>query len=231
MGLRLRVRGSVQGVGFRPWVRRAAREFGVRGSVTNARLGVRIDAFGDASALEAFRACIESPPLPGVRVESVEASALVLAREPATFEIRESQLRIDEMSAAEISLAADLPTCEDCLQELRAPSSRRFRYPFIACARCGPRYTISRTSPWDRVRTTMAEFSLCEACATEYADPGDRRFHAESIACANCGPSLRTVGRSGAWSVGNARALARALETLRGGGLVVVQGVGGFPLA
>lgn len=230
MGLLLELRGSVQGVGFRPWVRRTARALAVRGSVANAPDGVRIEAFGSEAALAAFRARLEAPPLPGAAVESVACRPLEAAAEAEDFEIAASRTR-DAERAADVALAPDLPSCPACLEELANPSSRRHRHPFVACASCGPRYTIVRALPWDRERTAMADFPLCPSCAAEYRDPEDRRFHAESTSCPACGPSLRSLDADGGARALGAAALSDTLDVLREDGIVAVQGVGGFHLA
>jgi hydrogenase maturation protein HypF len=209
---------------------RIAHELGVRGRVRNDREGTCIEAFGSEPALAAFRRRLEQPALPGTRLETVTV-ADVDGGGPPDFSIVESDLR-DAGRRLDVALAPDLPTCPDCLEELFDPRSRRHRYPFIACAQCGPRYTAARDLPWDRARTAMSDFPLCPECASEYARPSDRRFHAEAIACAACGPSLRceASGHDGRVAFADA-ALADAVDVLRGGGVVAVQGVGGFHLA
>jgi hydrogenase maturation protein HypF len=230
MGRRFGLRGSVQGVGFRPWVRRTAHELGVRGSVANAPGGVRIDGFGEADALDAFLARMAAPALPGARVEDIGTRALFADPEPEGFEIVSSRTRADPRGR-EIALAPDLPSCSACLSELLTPSARRFRYPFVSCAQCGPRYTIARNLPWDRVRTAMDEFPLCLDCAAEYRDSDDRRFHAEATSCPDCGPSLCCIDAGREVAAGNEASLARAVAALRRRQIVAVQGIGGFHLA
>jgi hydrogenase maturation protein HypF len=227
-GLRLSIRGSVQGVGFRPWLWRSAHRLGLRGRVRNVPGGVAAELFGSPEALAELRGRLDDPPLPGARVESVEARPLDGAA-PPRLEI------VDSGGAAApgagLGVAADLPTCVACLDDVADPASRRHRYPFTACAACGPRYTMARDLPWDRARTAMADFALCAACAREYADPDDRRFHAEATACPACGPSLRARPARGEGPVAGEQALAGAVASLRAGGVVAVQGIGGFHLA
>ncbi len=231
MGVRLSLRGSIQGVGFRPWVLRVAREFDVRGTVANTPDGVRIDAFGTTPALASFQSRVTQPALAGCLVDAVESRPLDAAILPRAFEIVESLGRSRERGSADLALAPDLRCCSDCLAELKDPSSRRYRYPFVTCAACGPRYTLAYDLPWDRVRTAMVHFPLCNDCADEYGDPDDRRFHAEAISCPVCGPALYCLSAKGVVATGNEASLAQALEVLRRGEIVAVQGVGGFHLA
>jgi hydrogenase maturation protein HypF len=210
---RLEVRGLVQGVGFRPFVHRLAGHHGLGGFVLNHGDGVTIEAEGDAGALRAFaRALTEQAPdlarVDAVRIVGVEA------RGEATFAIRPS-VRSGGRRAA---VPPDAATCADCLRELFDSSDRRYRYPFLNCTRCGPRFTIVTDVPYDRARTTMAGFAMCAECRSEYEDPADRRFHAEPIACPACGPSLSMP-------------LEEAIAVLLGGGVVAIKGLGGYHLA
>jgi len=184
---RLIVRGVVQGVGFRPFVKRLADRMGVRGSVCNTGDGVVIEVVTDVSGAQEFAAALhrEKPPLAAIeecRIESVVAHGEV----PDRFTIELSQ----PIPGAFTLVSPDIATCPDCLAEIRDRGNRRYRYAFTNCTNCGPRYTIIRQTPYDRANTTMAAFAMCNACAAEYADPADRRFHAEPTACAACGPSL-----------------------------------------
>src|SRR3954451_10964877 len=181
---RFRVRGVVQGVGFRPFVYGLAREHALAGFVLNDGEGVLIEAEGQTDSLEQFAAAIraEAPPL--ARVERVEAEPLP-PRGETTFRIEASPA-----PGGSALIPPDVATCDDCLRELFDPRDRRYRYPFVNCTQCGPRFTIVRRVPYDRPNTTMAGFPLCAECRAEYEDPGDRRFHAEPIACPVCAPSL-----------------------------------------
>jgi hydrogenase maturation protein HypF len=209
---RILVRGVVQGVGFRPFVHNLARDAGLTGFVQNDGAGVTIEIQGEARALDEFvgRVADRAPPL--ARVESLVTSRLAPREEPS-FVIQASG---DAGSGALIP--ADVATCDDCLRELFDRSDRRYRYPFINCTQCGPRFTIVRASPYDRVNTTMAGFSMCADCRREYEDPADRRFHAEPIACPACGPRLSMP-------------LDRAIGLLHEGKILAVKGLGGYHLA
>jgi hydrogenase maturation protein HypF len=207
---RYRVTGVVQGVGFRPFVYGLARREGLGGFVLNDGEGVVIEAEGRELDRFAAELANEAPPL--ARVDSVTAVAL----EP----VGEREFRILESipSARSALIPADVATCDDCLRELFDPDDRRYRYPFVNCTQCGPRFTIVREVPYDRPNTTMAGFPLCEDCRREYEDPADRRFHAEPIACPVCGPKL-------------SMRLEDAVEALRDGSIVAVKGLGGYHLA
>ncbi len=212
--LRLRVRGIVQGVGFRPFVHRLARRYGISGFVLNDEDGVVVEAEGDAGTLAAFvdAIAIEAPPL--ARITAIERSTCS-PRFDSTFAIVLSE---DGRSGRTTLVAPDAATCDDCLRELFDPSDRRHRYPFVNCTNCGPRFTIVKSVPYDRQRTTMAGFPLCAACRSEYEDPADRRFHAEPIACPECGPRLTMP-------------IEEAAGLLLEGQVLAVKGLGGYHLA
>ncbi len=222
---RLVITGRVQGVGFRPFVKRMASEYGITGSVRNCGGEVEIHAEGEASALEAFQQALRerAPPL------ADPAPACVSTMEPlgiSSFVIEASENR----SSAHIHLPPDYFVCDDCLAEMQDPTERRYRYPFINCTQCGPRYTLIDRLPYDRPNTSMRTFRLCPACQTEYTDPLDRRYHAQPLACPVCGPSLlfRSPGFSDRH--GNEAALASCVDRLRQGGIVAVKGIGGYHL-
>ncbi|HVO09571.1 MAG TPA: carbamoyltransferase HypF [Vicinamibacteria bacterium] len=224
-GRRIEVRGTVQGVGFRPWVYRIAREAGLGGRVRNDPGGVTIEAFGTSAALDSFLRRIERERPPAAEVREVR-SATIPAEATRTFEIVSSA---DE-GARVVSIPADLATCPECLRETFDPGDRRFRYPFTNCTHCGPRYTIARDVPYDRPATTMAGFVMCADCRREYEEPADRRFHAQPIACPACGPRLRLLGADGT-AVGADEPIAAAAAALRSGQVVAVKGLGGYHLA
>lgn len=218
----LRVRGTVQGVGFRPFIYRVALELGLAGAVWNDSDGVVIDVEGRDADLDALeRRIVEAPP-PRSLVESLAKESPPFAGY-AGFEIRESEGK----ASASARVSPDLATCAECLAELRDPEDRRYRYPFLNCTGCGPRYTIVRAVPYDRATTTMAAFPMCGPCAAEYADPLSRRFHAQPNACGVCGPRVWLHGEG---SEGEA-AIGRAVAALKEGAILAVKGLGGFHLA
>lgn len=219
---RIRVSGVVQGVGFRPFVWRLARELSLTGWVRNDAEGVEIAAEGEARQLAALleRLRLEAPPL--ARIDAVHTRA-VAASGGSGFIIGES--RGGELSTA---IGHDSATCSDCLAELCDPDERRYRHPFITCTHCGPRYTVTYGLPYDRFRTSLADFPLCPDCAREYADPGKRRYAAETISCPNCGPQLSLVDARGQALPGDP--IAATLALLRAGRIVAIKGLGGFHL-
>ena len=221
---RLLVRGLVQSVGFRPFVYRLARRLGVTGSVRNVAGVVEIHAEGPPEVLDAFAEAVTSQAPPLARVESVveEAAALTGA---LGFSVAPSA---DAPSGAPL-VSPDVATCAACLRELLDPADRRYRYPFINCTDCGPRFTIIEALPYDRERTSMRVFPMCDECRAEYQDPGDRRFHAEPVACPACGPRLRILDAS--WAALAGDPVERAADLLREGAIVAIKGLGGFHLA
>ncbi len=224
---RLRVTGTVQGVGFRPFVYRLARAYGVVGSVHNDGHGVVVEATADSETLEPFVAAIGAEAPAAARIDAiVELERRAAASAPAGFVIVGSE-RIAGVTTA---ISPDLTVCDDCLRELRDPADRRYRYPFINCTNCGPRYSIIEALPYDRELTTMRVFPMCARCEAEYRDPLDRRFHAQPIACPVCGPRLR-FARMGADAIWDDGALQAAVRALRQGAIVAVKGLGGYHLA
>ncbi|MDQ3294103.1 MAG: carbamoyltransferase HypF, partial [Actinomycetota bacterium] len=219
---RIRVTGTVQGVGFRPFVYRHATRLGLRGWVQNDSAGVLIEVEGDAPAVDEVTRLLTDEPPPLARVGNVSTESVPVAGD-AAFAILDSGH--DGEPTAPVSV--DTATCAACLAEVDDPADRRFRYPFTNCTDCGPRYTIVRSVPYDRPGTTMAGFTMCPACQAEYDDPADRRFHAQPNACPECGPRLR-------WSLSGAEgdaALDATVAALRSGAVVAVKGIGGFHLA
>ncbi|MCJ7500215.1 carbamoyltransferase HypF [bacterium] len=221
---RVTVDGIVQGVGFRPFVYRIATELGLCGWVNNTTDGVVIEIEGEAEALNAFLVKLETTPPPLSKITSIKS----LTKEPSgyrDFTIRHSLAGADPT----VLVAPDSATCPDCVRELFDPENRRYRYPFINCTNCGPRYTILRSVPYDRPNTSMAKFPLCENCQGEYDNPADRRFHAQPNACHDCGPSLTLLDRNG--TVTGSDPLVGAIEELKSGRVLAVKGLGGYHLA
>lgn len=229
-GERIRVRGTVQGVGFRPTVWRIAQALGVRGRVANDGEGVLIEVWGEDAVLHEFveRIRHEAPPL--ARIENIERSAVDADIAPADFRIVAS-----EATTGHTHVAPDTATCPACVQEIFDPFARRFRYPFTNCTHCGPRLSIIQRIPYDRANTTMAQFPLCLACAAEYDNPADRRFHAQPVACHACGPRLALVRSDGhplaLEAVTFLDEADAACTLLQRGHVVAIQGLGGYQLA
>jgi hydrogenase maturation protein HypF len=225
---RMRVRGVVQGVGFRPFVLRLARELGLRGWVLNDGDGVRIHAEGEAAALAALERRLVTDAPPAAVVDAVEAGdADVDPGLAPDFVIRASE----DGGSPTARISPDLAVCEDCLGELQDPADPRGGYPYITCTNCGPRYSIILGLPYDRPRTTMADWPLCEACRGQYEDPADRRFHAQPVACPRCGPTYRLEDAGGTVTDVGPAAIAAAAERLRGGAVLALKGIGGYHLA
>ncbi len=222
--LRLHVSGVVQGVGFRPFVHRLARELDLSGWVRNDAAGVEIEAHGERLQLEALRARLCAEVREPARIDAIGEEWTQQVAPAAGFSIAPS-------SGGRIRTAVghDTALCAECLAELFNPRDRRHRYAFTHCTRCGPRYTITFALPYDRAGTSMGDFLPCPECAREYQDPDSRRFHAEANACPRCGPSLQCLDGAGAAVAGDP--LASALQMLRDGLVVAIKGLGGFHLA
>jgi len=219
------VRGVVQGVGFRPFVYRLAQEEGLAGSIGNDTDGVTIEVEGPLERLNAFvhRLRTELPPL--ARIDSVAVRELA-----ATGEVGFRIIASEVLGRVNTGIPADAATCADCLHELMDPADRRFRYPFLNCTNCGPRYTITRRIPYDRPQTSMAIFRMCAECQAEYDDPGNRRFHAQPNACWVCGPRVWLVDRDGV-ATAVEDSVAACIDRLAAGDIVAIKGIGGFHLS
>ncbi|PXW37022.1 hydrogenase maturation carbamoyltransferase HypF [Klebsiella oxytoca] len=219
-GVQIRIRGKVQGVGFRPFVWQLAQELGLCGDVCNDGDGVLVRlGGGDAAFLaELTQRC---PPL--ARIDSTQTQPFAWAIAPLDFTIRQSGA-----GSMRTQIVPDAATCPACLAEMNDPQERRYRYPFINCTHCGPRFTIIRAMPYDRPLTSMSPFPLCPSCAAEYRNPADRRFHAQPVACAECGPQLEW--RGDAANLFGEAALQAAIARLLAGEIVAVKGLGGFHL-
>ena len=224
-GRRFRILGTVQGVGFRPWVYHAAMDAGVAGRVRNDAAGVSIDAFGDSAAIGRFIAMLHGDPPPAARITG-------FLQTPIPFECDTSFVIVPSADTGVpcVSIPPDLTTCDQCAAEIADPANRRYRYPFTNCTNCGPRFTIASGIPYDRAATTMAPFVMCPACQREYDDPGDRRFHAQPNACPACGPVLTLATFTGA-SIAVDDPIEAAAEALRDCLIVAIKGLGGFHLA
>src|ERR1017187_3973815 len=213
--IRIRLRGIVQGVGFRPFVHNLAGKLGLAGYVLNSSAGLVTEAEGPAEAVDRFAEAIgtEAPPLAWIQEMTAEDLPLEGGK---NFEIRHSAVETGEFAL----ISPDVATCPECLRDCRQPGNRRFGYPFTNCTNCGPRYTIIRDIPYDRASTTMAPFHMCEECQREYDDPDNRRFHAQPNACPVCGPSI----------TGN-MPLTEARRRLAAGEILAIKGLGGYHLA
>ena len=223
--LRIELIGRIQGVGFRPFAFRLARQLGLSGSVRNNGDGVAIEVEGRQSAIDVFieRLKTEAPP------RALIASIVTHPMKPsydASFDVKESASH--EIKRSWIS--PDWAICDACREEIMDPDNRRFDYPFTNCTNCGPRFSIMTALPYDRANTTMAAFAMCEQCAAEYHDPNDRRFHAEPIACPDCGPQLSFDCGSRQPRLAGRDALGAAAEKLRNGAIIAVKGIGGYHL-
>ncbi|GHD06454.1 carbamoyltransferase [Streptomyces violarus] len=225
---RVTVRGTVQGVGFRPFVHRLATDLALAGFVSNTASGVLIEVEGPPEGIADFCDRLAQEPPPLATVTGVGFEDLPVSGADDTFSIRST-----DRSPGRTLLPPDTATCPDCLRELADPADRRHRHPFVTCTHCGPRFTIATDMPYDRAVTTMAGFPMCADCGREYGDPGDRRFHAQPVACPGCGPRLRLVPASGSGvrPARDADALAGARALLAAGRIVAVKGLGGYHLA
>ena len=221
----IRVRGVVQGVGFRPFVYRLARANRLNGWVLNAEEGVELHLEGAETGLEAFVRGLKTQPPPAASIAEIEiqpAEPLGLRQ----FTIRSSQHRVHPT----VRISPDLPVCDQCLQELFDPADPRYLYPYINCTNCGPRYSVILALPYDRPNTTMNKWVLDDYCAREYSNPGNRRFHAQPVACPACGPGyyLHPCDETAS---GSESGIHRAVEMLRAGKILAVKGLGGYHLA
>ncbi len=222
---RIEITGIVQGVGFRPFIFGLADQYGLRGWVLNNGHGVLIEAEGEELQIEAFTKAIgqQSPPLS--RIETLSTTFLP-AQGYRAFEIRESVETEEKFTL----ISPDVSTCDSCLEELYSSQDRRYRYPFINCTHCGPRFTIIQDIPYDRPKTTMVHFKMCHTCQEEYGQPSNRRFHAQPNACPRCGPSLHLEDLCGK-EMNRVDPIEGAIELLKEGKIVAVKGLGGFHLA
>ncbi|MCE5208874.1 MAG: carbamoyltransferase HypF [Chloroflexi bacterium] len=224
-GLKLNITGIVQGVGFRPFVYSLAVNNQLKGWVLNSSSGVEIEVNGLQTDLDAFVRQIreQTPPLARIdrmTVEEIEPNSF------AEFTILSSQPRPGDF----VPISPDVSICDDCTRELFDPANRRYRYPFINCTNCGPRFTIIQDIPYDRPLTTMADFQMCPDCEAEYRNPLDRRFHAQPTACPVCGPQVKFISGKGG-DLAAEGALQEARQWLRNGKILAIKGLGGYHLA
>ncbi len=227
-GITVQVRGLVQGVGFRPLVWRLAQKLQLVGDVLNDSQGVTIRIWGDSENLQSFLLQLRSDLPPLARIDSLDTQPLDGPAPGEGFRILPSR-----EGEVHTGVVPDAATCPDCRAEVLDPNNRRYRYPFTNCTHCGPRLSIVRAIPYDRVNTSMDCFTMCEACGREYRDPADRRFHAQPNACAVCGPRLWLEGRDGVEveSAGAEDAIQIAARLILQGKIVAIKGIGGFHLA
>jgi hydrogenase maturation protein HypF len=223
--MRIDVEGTVQGVGFRPFVYRLAHELGLSGWVKNTRKGLLIEVEGDSPAIEMFLQRLQTDAPTATSLESIRTRVIPVL-DDAGFSINQSV----ESGQRVLVIPPDLATCADCQRELADPHDRHFRYPFLTCTQCGPRYSLLAAIPYERSNTTMAVFELCPACRTEYSTESDRRFHAEPIACPTCGPRLCLWDEQGHEVANREEALQRAVSLLEQRLVLAVKGLGGFQL-
>ena len=223
---RIQVKGIVQGVGFRPYIFQLAGRGHLGGHVANTSSGVHIHVEGPTQAVEAFVARIpaDAPPLAQIIAVEVRDAA------PEGFETFQIVASSAEEAGASVLISPDVAVCADCLKEMRAPRDRRYRYPFINCTNCGPRYTIIAGLPYDRPKTSMAPFRMCARCQAEYDDPADRRFHAQPNACPECGPRVTLLTADGE-PVAAEDPVAEVIARLAAGRIAAIKGLGGFHLA
>jgi hydrogenase maturation protein HypF len=224
------VRGIVQGVGFRPFIYSLAGKGSLKGKVLNNATGVLIDVEGEAQAIERFVNEIKLNPPPLSLIESIELSSQQILANFKDFRIVES----DANGSKFMPISADIATCADCLGEMFDPANRRYRYPFINCTNCGPRFTIIENVPYDRAQTTMREFEMCADCRAEYENPLNRRFHAEPTCCPACGPQIFLISNESEPPNFNGNQpvnpIEQAKRLLKDGKILAVKGIGGFHL-
>jgi len=220
----VKIRGIVQGVGFRPFIYHLAKHYDLKGWVLNSSNGVEIKVTGNPDSLKSFLDEIKQNPPSLARIDTFETNQET-NQDFINFEIRMSESKEGEF----IPVSPDICTCDECLQELVNPADRRYRYPFINCTNCGPRFTIIQDIPYDRPLTTMSEFEMCEDCKKEYDDPENRRFHAQPIACPKCGPHI-SLSIQNTEVAENDDALRLARNCIKKGEILAIKGLGGYHL-
>jgi hydrogenase maturation protein HypF len=227
-GLRIRINGMVQGVGFRPNVWRLAQNYKISGDVRNDGKGVLIHAFGTEQAIDDFVSALKTDIPPLARIDLFETSEI----DPSVNISEDFQIIASRQGDVQTHIVPDAATCPECLKEVRDPLNRRYRYPFTNCTHCGPRLSIVKALPYDRQNTTMAAFKMCPVCQSEYDDPMDRRFHAQPNACPACGPQVWLEYQNGTqWQHDNSDSLSECARLIKKGAIVAIKGIGGFHLA
>ena len=219
------VKGLIQGVGFRPFIFNLAKKLSLSGFVQNDTNGVFIDVEGCDSSIDEFLDCLVKSPPPHAIIEDLQYTSLP-PKGCKDFIIEESAIKENNATM----ICADIATCPDCLKELFDLGDRRYRYPFINCTNCGPRFTIVKDIPYDRINTTMSDFHMCHDCSSEYYDPKNRRFHAQPNACSSCGPQLKLLNNEG-FAVQTQDPISTVCTLLQDGKIVVIKGLGGYHLA
>ncbi len=228
IGVHLEISGIVQGVGFRPFVHRKVTDCSLCGNIRNTFDGVELYLEGNEENILKFLEALKTEAPKPARIGSISISEYEAPKGLTDFSILES----DRQGRRNTLISPDLGICPDCLRELRDPEDRRFRYPFLNCTNCGPRFTIIRDVPYDRKNTSMGNFPMCKSCASEYADINDRRYHAQPDCCEDCGPMLKFISAGGApdRAPENYEAILAGLELIEKGGILAVKGLGGFHL-
>lgn len=225
---RILLTGTVQGVGFRPFVFRLASELRLTGWVRNTEAGLELEIEGDPACIDEFLSQLTSARPSHASISQVSRHAIAVERTTGFRILPSASAPDDEASGA--AILPDLATCPECLAEIFDPSDRRHAYPFTNCIHCGPRFSIVTARPWDRANTTMQGFRMCRACQDEYEAPDNRRFHAQPNACPACGPQLTWLDQSGSPRDRRSNALERAAREIEAGGIVALKGIGGFLL-
>ena len=226
---RIYINGIVQGVGFRPFVYNLAIHYALNGWVRNTSGGVEIEVTGAEDRLKQFLVSLENDAPSLAQIDSLRFETIPVDGHE-TFEILQSRADVGGFQP----ISPDVSICDDCLEELFNPADRRYRYPFINCTNCGPRFTIIKDIPYDRPNTTMADFGLCQPCKEEYENPRDRRFHAQPVACPKCGPQvwLEYANHTGKKPAAvEDDAILEIQRLITNGKIAVVKGLGGFHLA
>ena len=223
--VRLRIQGLVQGIGFRPFACRLAHQLGLGGWIRNTPEGALVEIEGRSSELKFFQRDLIAEAPPAAKIQQVTVVTIPTEGERG-FSIHPTQ----PVGKRRSIVSPDMATCADCLREIHDPHSRRFRYPFTSCTRCGPRYSIALDLPYDRVNTSMHRFPLCQDCQLEYDDMQNRRFHAETMSCPACGPQVTLLDRTGRVCSQAEHALTDACTMIRLGSILALKGLGGFQL-